>query len=41
MNVLRGSRLEALAEEVGDCFTAVSADLNRFIQFLRQLGLDE
>lgn len=38
---LRGSRLRELAEEVGDCFTAVSTDLNRFIQFLRQLATDE
>lgn len=38
---LRGSRLKVLAEEVGDCFTAVSTDLNRFIQFLRQLAADK
>ncbi len=35
---LRGSRLKELAQGVGACFTAVTADLSRFIQFLRQLG---
>lgn len=38
---LRGSRLKELAEGVGDCFTAVSADLSHFIQFLQQLSADD
>lgn len=38
---LRGSRLQELAAEVGACFTAVSTDLSRFIEFLRQLNAND
>ena len=34
---LRSDRVEALGRDLRDCFTAVSQDLNLFIQFLHQL----
>jgi hypothetical protein len=37
----RGLRLQELTAALRPCFTAVSSDLNNFIQFLNQLATDD
>ena len=34
---LRSDRVETLGRDLRECFTAVSRDLNNFVQFLHQL----